>query len=133
MAGSAGDHLKEQTMKVSSRVHQFARSAGLILVLAGPFAACASDTGSGDSLDQSASDLKGGAPSDKSKGKGKDKGEVAGGPAVVEDAGVVDGKGNGKGQGQDKAKKDKAVKTHGKSAGEGAAGGDADEAADEQM
>jgi hypothetical protein len=131
MAGCAGDHLKEQTMKVSSRVHEFARSAGLILVLAGPFAACASDTGSGDSLDQSASDLKGGAPSDKSKGKGKGKVEVAGGPAVVEDAGVVDGKGNGKGQ--DKAKKDKTVKTHGKGAGEGAAGGDADEAADEQM
>ena len=118
-------------MKVSSRVHDFARSAALILMLAGPFAACASDTGSGDSLDQSASDLKGGVPSDKGKAKSKDKSEVAGGPAVVEDAGVVDGKGNGKGQ--DKAKQDKTTKTHGKGTGQGAAGGDADEAADEQM
>jgi hypothetical protein len=127
-AGSTGDHLKEQTTKFSSRVLEFARSAGLIvMVTAGPLAACASDTGDGDSLDQAASDLKGGIPAGKGKGKAKD--EVAGSAAVVEDAGPADDKGKG----QDKVKKDKAAKDkpHGKSAEAG--GGDADEETDETL
>ena len=122
-------------MKVSSRVLQFARSAGLTLILAsGPLAACA-DSGGSDSLDDTASNLKGGVPSN-SHGKGKATGDAAGSGPVVEDAGVA-----GKGNDKDKPKKDKTTKTHGKSggaaggdeaaAGDQAAGDDTDEAADE--
>lgn len=127
-------------MKVSSRVLEFARSAGLTIILAGPIAACAGN--SGGSVDDTSSDLKGGVPAN-GHGKGKAVADAAGGAAVAEDGGMSGGKGNGKGQ--DKVKNDKTTKAHGNSgaaagggkAADGAqaaddeAAGDDDESADE--
>jgi hypothetical protein len=116
-------------MKVSPRVLEFARSAGLTIILAGSIAACAGNPGG--SVDDTGSDLKGGVPAN-AHGKGKAIGDAAGGAAIVEDAGVSGGRGNGKGQ--DKVKKDKTTKTQGNS-GAAAGGGkaaDGPQAADDE-